>query len=117
MATWIVCARSAAEMPVETPSRASIDTVNAVSKGVVLCWVIISRPRCSMRSGVSDRQMRPRALVAMKLMASGVTCWAAMTRSPSFSRWGESTTTTILPARMSAIASSTVQNGDSSSSG
>ena len=30
IATWIVCARSAAEMPVVTPSRASIETVNAV---------------------------------------------------------------------------------------
>ena len=32
IATWIVCARSCAEMPVVTPSRASIETVNAVSK-------------------------------------------------------------------------------------
>ena len=30
IATWIVCARSAAEMPVVTPSRASIETVKAV---------------------------------------------------------------------------------------
>ncbi len=30
IATWMVCARSAAEMPVVTPSRASTDTVNAV---------------------------------------------------------------------------------------
>ena len=30
MATWMVRARSAAEMPVVTPSRASIDTVKAV---------------------------------------------------------------------------------------
>ena len=36
MATWIVRARSAAEMPVVTPSRASIEIVNAVSKGVSL---------------------------------------------------------------------------------
>ena len=53
----------------------------------------------------------------MKLIASGVTHSAAITRSPSFSRSGESTTTTIRPARTSAIASSTVANGESSSSG
>ena len=34
IATWIVRARSAAEMPVVTPSRASIETVNAVPNGV-----------------------------------------------------------------------------------
>ena len=33
IATWIVRARSAAEMPVVTPSRASIETVNGVSNG------------------------------------------------------------------------------------
>ena len=33
IATWIVCARSCAEIPVVTPSRASIETVNGVSNG------------------------------------------------------------------------------------
>ena len=47
----------------------------------------------------------------MKLIASGVANWAAIVRSPSFSRSGASTTTTILPARMSSIASSMVANG------
>src|SRR4051812_23499198 len=46
----------------------------------------------------------------MKLMASGVMNWAAMTRSPSFSRSSSSTTTTILPAAMSSNASSMVEN-------
>ena len=50
----------------------------------------------------------------MKLIASGVTCSAAMHRSPSFSRSGESTTTTMRPARISAIASSTVANVEAS---
>jgi hypothetical protein len=36
MATWIVRERSAAEIPVVTPSRASIEMVNAVSNGVSL---------------------------------------------------------------------------------
>ena len=33
IATWIVCARSCAEMPVVTPSRASIETVNGRFEG------------------------------------------------------------------------------------
>jgi hypothetical protein len=40
----------------------------------------------------------------------GVTLSAAMTRSPSFSRSGESTTTTIPPAAIAATASSTELN-------
>src|SRR2546423_3984354 len=55
--------------------------------------------------------MSPRPYVAMKLIASGVANCAAMTRSPSFSRSGASTTTTKRPCRMSSIASSTVANG------
>ena len=42
----------------------------------------------------------------MKLIASGVTNWAAIVRSPSFSRSSSSQTTTIRPARISSIASS-----------
>ena len=44
IATWIVRERSCAEMPVETPSRASIETVNAVPSGVSLRSVIWRRP-------------------------------------------------------------------------
>jgi hypothetical protein len=46
----------------------------------------------------------------MKLIASGVANWAAMTRSPSFSRFGSSTTTTNFPLRTSSIASSIEAN-------
>jgi hypothetical protein len=46
----------------------------------------------------------------MKLIASDVANWAAMVRSPSFSRSAASTTTTNLPSRMSSIACSTVEN-------
>ena len=53
----------------------------------------------------------------MKLIASGVTCSAAITRSPSFSRSSSSTTTTIRPAAMSSIASSTVAKRISSRAG
>ena len=110
IATWIVRERSAAEMPVVTPSRASTDTVNAVPSGASLCSVICRRPSSSQRSSVRQRQISPRACVAMKLIASGVANWAAMTRSPSFSRFGSSTTTTNFPLRTSSIASSIEAN-------
>src|SRR5882724_1520253 len=70
-----------------------------------------SRPRSSQRSGVSARQIRPRASLAMKLTASGVANWAARVRSPSFSRSSSSQTTTMRPRRISSIASSTLANG------
>src|SRR3954447_22748353 len=109
-ATFIVCARSAALMPVVTPSRASMVTVNGVWWGVSFLAAMSSRPSSSQRSGVSARQIQPRAWVAMKLIASGVTNLAAMTRSPSFSRPSSSTTTTMRPAAISSRASSMVAN-------
>src|SRR5262249_25205808 len=48
----------------------------------------------------------------MNVIASGVANCAAMTRSPSFSRSGASTTTTNLPWRMSSVASSIVAKGE-----
>ena len=86
-----------AEMPVVTPSRASIETVNAVSNGDSFLAAIRSRPSSSQRSGVSARQISPRPSLAMKLIASGVANCAASVRSPSFSRSSSSQTTTILP--------------------
>ena len=47
----------------------------------------------------------------MKLIVSGVANCAASVRSPSFSRSSSSQTTTILPGRMSSIASSIVAKG------
>src|SRR5918995_33987 len=88
IATWIVRARSAAEIPVVTPSRASTETVNAVWKGASF-------------------------FAAIRLSASGVANWAASVRSPSFSRFSSSQTTTIRPRRMSSIASSAVAKGES----
>src|SRR6185503_18196294 len=111
IATWIVRARSAAEMPVVTPSRASIETVNAVSNGDSFLAAMRSRPSSSHRWGVNARQMSPRPSLAMKLIASGVANWAASVRSPSFSRSSSSQTTTMRPARISSSASSTVANG------
>ena len=112
IATWIVRARSAAEMPVLTPERASIETVNAVSNADSFLAAIRSSPSSSQRSGVRARQIRPPPSLRMKLIASGVTNWAAIVRSPSFSRFSSSQTTTILPWRMSSIASSIVAKVD-----
>ncbi len=46
MSTWTVRARSAAEMPVVTPARASTDTVNGVPKCELLASTIIGMPSC-----------------------------------------------------------------------
>ena len=105
MATATVCARSAAEIPVVTPSRASIETVNAVEWRVPFDWLISGRPSWLTRCEVSARQISPRACRAMKLMASGVANWAGITRSPSFSRSSSSTRMNIRPARASAMMS------------
>ena len=72
IATWIVRARSAAEMPVVTPSRASIVTVKGVSNGDSFLAAMRSSPSSSQRCGVRDRQISPRPSLAMKLIASGV---------------------------------------------
>ncbi len=55
---------------------------------------------------VSDRQMRPRPYLAMKLMLCGVTFSAARQKSPSLSGSFPSARITILPARMSSMACS-----------
>src|SRR6185295_106654 len=112
IATLIVWARSAALIPVVTPVRASMLTVNAVpSGGPFLPGAdIIGRSRRATCSSSSVRQMRPRPCMAMKLMASGVTASAAMQRSPSFSRSSSSTRITILPARMWSSAVLTRSN-------
>src|ERR1700694_5811005 len=103
----MVRARSAAEIPVLTPREASIETVKAVWYWEVLSWTIKGRSSCRSRSSVRDKQIRPRPCVAMKLMASGVTFPAAITRSPSFSRSSSSVRITIFPLRISARAFST----------
>ena len=73
MATAIVRARSAAEMPVVTPSRASMETVKAVWWREALCRAMSRRPSFfDTLAAVSARQMRPRPYLAMKLTASGV---------------------------------------------
>ena len=99
-------------MPVVTPSRASTETVKAVPNGVsLLLQSSGGGSSSSQRSSVRQRQISPRPCLAMKLIASGVANSAAIVRSPSFSRSSSSTTITILPWRMSSIASSMVANG------
>ena len=113
-AVKIVFARSAAEMPVVTPTRASIEVVNAVPILDVFSVVCGKSWSSLQRSSVSGKQISPRPWTAIKLMISGVTFSAAQTRSPSFSRSSSSTMIIILPAAMSRAASSTEANGISS---
>src|SRR5438105_2854185 len=84
MATRIVAARSAAEIPVVTPKRAaaSMLIVNAVSWDSELCSVICGSPSAWHRAGVRGMQINPRAWVAMKLIMAGVPFSAAPTASP-----------------------------------
>src|SRR5690606_26161620 len=107
IAVRIVVARSCAEMPVVTPSRASIETVKAVSRLAVLCWTIGGRSRRSAIAFVIARQTTPPVWRIMKASRSGVTASAARTRSPSFSRSSSSTRITGRPALSSATSSGT----------
>ena len=60
----IARARSAAEIPVVTPWRASIETANAASAAAeLLC--ILSRPSWSARERVMARQISPLPCAAM----------------------------------------------------
>ena len=105
-ATWMVRARSAAEMPVVTPVAASTLTVKAVLWPSRLRRVICGRSSCSVRSAVSGAQISPRPWMAMKLTISGVQSEAAPMRSASFSRSGLSAQITMRPAAISAMISS-----------
>ena len=111
MTVSMVVALSWAEMPVVTPRRASMDTVNAVPNRLVFFDAIMGRPSLSTMEPSRARQMSPLPYFAMKFMASGVTFSAAMHRSPSFSLSSSSTRMTILPSFMSCIASSMVETG------
>src|SRR6476469_1627006 len=106
IATWMVRARSAAEMPVVTPVRASIDTVKPVASQPSLAGTISGSSSSSQRWDGNERQISPRASQAMNAIFSAVTNSAAMHRSPSFSRSGSSHTTTMPPRRSCASAAS-----------
>ena len=64
--------RSAALIPVVTPSAASILTVKAVLWRSVLSITMGGNPNWRQRASVSVRQISPRAYLAIKLMCSGV---------------------------------------------
>jgi len=96
---------------------ASMLTVKAVSLASVLRSTISGRSSSSSLCPSMARQIRPRASVAMKLIASGVANWAAQIRSPSFSRCSSSTTTTHSPLRIAARASLMASNAIGSFAG
>jgi len=104
-ATLMVCARSAAEMPVVTPEAASMDTVKFVPCTERLRATIGSRFSRSACASVIGMQTRPRPNFAMKLIFSAVTNSAAKMRSPSFSRSSSSTSTAMRPAFSSSMIS------------
>src|SRR3990172_8262410 len=106
----IVVARSKVEIPVVVPSGESTETVKAVPSRDVFTSTISGRSSSARRSAVTGTQIRPRPKRVMKLIASGVTACAAITRSPSFSRSSSSTTMTRRPRRISSIASGMVAN-------
>ena len=106
----MVCARSAAEMPVVVLSRASTETVNAVCLRSSLWWCIGGSPSRSQSPASSGTQSTPLVQRTMKPTTSGVASSAATIRSPSFSRSSSSTTTTGRPAATAARACSTVPN-------
>ena len=97
-------ARSAAEMPVVVPCRASTETVKAVRCDSVLSATISGSRSSSSRSPSIGMQITPLVWRIMNAIDSGVIFSAAMMRSPSFSRSASSTTTTMLPRPMAAIA-------------
>src|SRR5512132_2113790 len=106
IATAIVRARSEAEMPVVTPSRASIEMVKAVWCRDALRLGISGSFSSLTRARVNARQISPRPYFAMKLIAAGVAICAGMTRSPSFSRFSSSIRMNIRPLRASSMMSS-----------
>jgi hypothetical protein len=108
--TRAVCARSAAEMPVVTPSRASTEMVYAVRIRSRLCGVINGMFSRSRVSPSSATQTNPLVHRIMNPISSGVALPAAKIRSPSFSRSSSSTTTTARPAAVSVMARSTGSN-------
>src|SRR3954454_659777 len=72
----------------------------------VLWATIASRSSSRARSEVIGAQMNPEVWCRKNAIFSGVANSAAMIRSPSFSRSSSSTTTTISPLPMAAMASS-----------
>ncbi len=79
--------------------------MKAVRWASVLSRTMSGMSSSSRRSPVSGAQMTPEVWRTKKAIFSGVADSAAMMRSPSFSRSSSSTTTTISPRAMAAMAS------------
>ena len=100
----MVVMRSAADTPVLTPVRASIDTVNAVPYWLRLSSTIGRRPSDALFSAVRHRQTMPlHSRISMAMLAC-VSLSAATMRSASFSRSASSSTTTGTPSRAASSA-------------
>ncbi|MCY1428309.1 hypothetical protein D9M71_441890 [compost metagenome] len=108
-ATWIERARSAAEIPVDTPVAASIERVKPNPLGALELGTIKSRPSTRQRCSVKARQIRPRACTAMKVTASASACSAAISKEPS-PLCSSSVMTTFSPARRASISCGTLSN-------
>ena len=106
IAVLIVKDLSAADMPVVTPSVASIETVNAVSNLPSFLLSIRDKPSFSDWVRVNDKQISPLPYLAMKLIVSGEAYSPKTHRSPSFSLFSSSTKMNILPSEASFITSS-----------
>lgn len=103
----MVAARSKALIPVVVP-RASTLTVKRVPWGSWFLSTMRGRSRALALSSVRATQRRPRHSLSMKFTHSGVTCSAAIMRSPSFSRSSSSTRITGRPALSSSRSSWTL---------
>ena len=108
IAVLIVKDLSAADIPVLTPSVASIETVNAVSNLPSFLLSISDKPNFSDWLRVRDKQINPLPYFAIKLIASGEACSPKTHKSPSFSLFSSSTKMNILPSEASFITSSIV---------
>ena len=109
-AVLIVCALSYADIPVVTPSEASIEIVKLVSCFESVSFFIRGRFICLHLSLVRVKQINPLAYLLIKFISSGVTLLAAIMKSPSFSRLSSSTINTILPFFKSSRMSSVFDN-------
>jgi hypothetical protein len=98
----MVRARSAAEMPVVTPSRASIEVVKAVSWRVPLCGSSATAELVDSRLGEREADQAA-AMLGHEVDRVGRRHLRGMTRSPSFSRSSSSTRMNMRPLRASSM--------------
>ena len=105
-----MCALSYADIPVVTPSEASIEIVKLVSCFESVSVFINGKFNCLHLSLVRVKQINPLAYLLIKFISSGVTLEAAIMKSPSFSLLSSSTIKTIFPFLRSSSISSVFDN-------